>query len=298
MVSPEEPDCGATLQERVAALERQNRRFRQVGFAILLPAMAALLMGQAAPTRVVEAQDFILRDTTGRIRARLGLWTAEPSFALYDSSGHVRVLIDGTGPAVRLVDANAIPRLSMTVNSSSASFSVNDTGGRLRADLGISDSQNAAGVSFYDEKGIGRAGIGYGAANGPYVVDANGKPFWTAPNNTNAAPGMAGAGRHPRVFIETWAVTQFLKPQREESFAEMPVFMQRCPQAAATINQQEGDYILRLEHHYMSPGNGFYQYATFDGKGAAIGAGSNLQLSEAADSACKGILTDWAARGR
>jgi hypothetical protein len=189
----------------------------------------------------------------------------------------------------------------MTVSSFGASFEVEDTVGRLRADLGIRDKENAATASFYDEKGIGRAAIGHGA-DGPAVLllDASGKPFWTAPNNTNSAavPGMAGAGRHPRVFIETWAVTQFLKPQREESFAEMPVFMQRCPQAAATINQQEGDYILRLEHHYMSPGNGFYQYATFDGKGAAIGAGSNLQLWEAADSACKGILTDWAAKGR
>jgi hypothetical protein len=299
MVSQKEPDCDATLQKRVAALERQNRRFKQASILILLTTMAALLMGQAAPTRVLEAQDFVLRDASGRIRARLGLWMAEPSLALYDSLGHPRVLIDGTEPAVHLSDANAIPRLSMMVTSFGASFSVSDTGGRVRADLGTRDSQNAATVSFYDEKATGRAAIGL-VANAPVITlqDASGKPIWTSPGSTSAADEMTSVGRRPRVFIETWDVTQTFKPQVSESFDEMQAFVQRCPQAAAVIKQQEADYVLRLEHHYVYQGTGFYQYAVFDGTGAAIGTASNLQLLPAADSSCKGILTNWAAKGR
>ena len=160
---------GADFVRRLDKLERQNRRLRQ-GVALILTILGTLLLiAQSSPKRTVEAEEFILRDAAGRIRAKLGMWTAEPSFALYDSAGRAKVLMDGNGPAVHLSDANAIPRLSIMVDESGAGFSVSDTRGRLRGVLGTRDSQNATTVSFYDEKAMGRAAIGL-VANGPLVT--------------------------------------------------------------------------------------------------------------------------------
>lgn len=70
--------------ERLEKLERQNRRMKQAGIAGLLFISCVLLMGQAPSTKAVEANEFILRDTSGKT---LGRWTIEkglPKMEMYD----------------------------------------------------------------------------------------------------------------------------------------------------------------------------------------------------------------------
>jgi hypothetical protein len=60
------------LQCRIVTLERQNRRFRRFAAAGLLVVGLVFLMGQAAPSKkTIEANEFVLRDDSGNIRARL-----------------------------------------------------------------------------------------------------------------------------------------------------------------------------------------------------------------------------------
>jgi hypothetical protein len=54
-----------TLSARVEKLERQNRLFKRAVLALLLLPVTLLVMGQAAPTRTLEAQAFILRGANG-----------------------------------------------------------------------------------------------------------------------------------------------------------------------------------------------------------------------------------------
>jgi hypothetical protein len=59
------------LLDRLARLEKQNRRFKLLAVATLVGVTLLLVMGQASPKKTVEANEFILRDDSGNIRARL-----------------------------------------------------------------------------------------------------------------------------------------------------------------------------------------------------------------------------------
>jgi hypothetical protein len=105
------------LRERIVRLERQNRRLKQLGLAILAIAVVILLMGQTPSKKIIEANEFILRDDAGNIRARLfmtkettttakellGIDSSTPvkippeaTLAMYDSTGQIRVMLNGS----------------------------------------------------------------------------------------------------------------------------------------------------------------------------------------------------------
>ena len=60
--------------ERLDRVERENRRLKKAGVAILAGIAGVVLMGQAMPTKVakvVEAEKFVLKDTAGKVRGGL-----------------------------------------------------------------------------------------------------------------------------------------------------------------------------------------------------------------------------------
>lgn len=59
-----------TLVRRLDRLERENRRWKRVSAATFAAIAALVLMGQATPRRVVEAEKFVLRDLNGKDRGR------------------------------------------------------------------------------------------------------------------------------------------------------------------------------------------------------------------------------------
>ena len=61
------------MVQRLDRLERENRRLKLLGSLVLIGIATLLLMGQAKPNRVakvIEAEKFILRDSSGSERAR------------------------------------------------------------------------------------------------------------------------------------------------------------------------------------------------------------------------------------
>jgi hypothetical protein len=96
-------------------LEQQNRRFKRLGIAALIVPALLLILGQAPSKKTVEANEFVLRDDGGNIRARLfmtkettttakellGIDSSTPvtipsaaTLALYDSAGKTRVMLN------------------------------------------------------------------------------------------------------------------------------------------------------------------------------------------------------------
>lgn len=59
------------LHNRIAKLEKQNRRMKQFGSVLLAVVAVIVIMGQSSARKTVEANEFILRDDGGSIRARL-----------------------------------------------------------------------------------------------------------------------------------------------------------------------------------------------------------------------------------
>lgn len=92
------------LQDRLLKLEMQNRRFRQVGVAVLILPALMLLMGQANSKKTIEANEFVLKDSGGKIRGNISVddstKTSRAQLVLFDSNGHEKVRVDSGWPGL------------------------------------------------------------------------------------------------------------------------------------------------------------------------------------------------------
>ena len=151
-------DLQAVL-ERLEKLEKQNRWLRRVGAMFLILAASVLLMGQAAPKRTVEANEFILKDANGKKRARLFTTAHGPQLFFMDTNRKPRVglfqfagasgvsLNDANlktraefslppdGPSLRLHDANTHGQVNMQLTKEGPSLSLRDHEG-FQANIG------------------------------------------------------------------------------------------------------------------------------------------------------------------
>ncbi len=84
------------LAERLTRLEAQNRRFRKAGIAALVLASAVAVMGQARTSRVLEANEFVLKDSSGAVRASLSVdRTNGPILTFYRDKYHISASLAG-----------------------------------------------------------------------------------------------------------------------------------------------------------------------------------------------------------
>jgi len=97
-----QPDV-KSIYERVEQLEKQNRWMRGMGAVAILAVTVLLVCGRAKvdTRKTVEANEFILRDANGAVRAKLGMGVAflmknGPGFVLYDEYGQERVSVAAT----------------------------------------------------------------------------------------------------------------------------------------------------------------------------------------------------------
>lgn len=111
-----------SLQMRVQRLERQNCWMKRAGGGVLLLLAVVVTMGQSRQPRTVEAEQFILRDTQGRVRLTIGTprvsgaaldtGSDEPALWLIDTNGTDRAILTGDG--LRFADEKARPLRSYT----------------------------------------------------------------------------------------------------------------------------------------------------------------------------------------
>ena len=120
-----EPTIDA-LTTRLERLERESRRSKRAILVALVGTLALALMGQAPPHRMpksLEAEEFMLRDSRGQVRAVLG--TAQ----------------NGSATMLQIFGENAKPRTRLTVASDgTSSLEVIDSGERVRVLVGVKDN--------------------------------------------------------------------------------------------------------------------------------------------------------------
>jgi hypothetical protein len=78
---------GFTVMARLEKLERENRFLKRLGLIVLLAVGAVVAMAQVPAKRTVIADEFVLKDSAGKVRARLQMDRGAPSLLLYDASG-------------------------------------------------------------------------------------------------------------------------------------------------------------------------------------------------------------------
>lgn len=120
-----EPTIDA-LTTRLERLERESRRSKRAMLVALVGTLALALMGQAPPHRMpksLEAEEFVLRDSRGQVRAALG--TAQ----------------NGSATMLQIFGENGKPRTRLTVASDgTSSLEVIDSGERVRVLVGVKDN--------------------------------------------------------------------------------------------------------------------------------------------------------------
>jgi hypothetical protein len=181
----------SSLRDRIERLERENRRIKSIAVFVALSVAAVALMGQG-PSRPsakhIEAERFVLLDTTGKARAFLGFGQdGEPMLSFRDVKGtpraHFGVRDDGA-PVVLFTDQAGKLRLQLLVGPSGAPAMVlSHEDGRPGAVLTL----RAPGVpvlGFVDRNGAPRAELMLlGSTGDPSArfKDKDGKVTWKAP---------------------------------------------------------------------------------------------------------------------
>ncbi len=181
-----------SLITRVNRLEKENRRMKLAGLLVLVGIAAVIVMGQAEPSRVakvIEAEKFVLRDTSGITRAVLGtidpsgwaglilfdknpyrrsisLGTPDPFLQFHTKEGNgVRVRLGATDTAMGLAvtDKNAAVGVSLGVlihTKSYPALQLMDSNNQIRASFRL-ESSGKPSLSLNDTEGRSRATLGY-----------------------------------------------------------------------------------------------------------------------------------------
>jgi len=83
------------LLQRIERLEHSNRQWRLAALVLLLGCLVLLVAGfdfaqpNLVKARSVEAQNFILRDSDGQVRARMAIGDDGPRLDFFDEEGKV-----------------------------------------------------------------------------------------------------------------------------------------------------------------------------------------------------------------
>jgi hypothetical protein len=180
------------LLERLERLERSNRRLKICGLVVLLGLAAVGLMGQARPAlQTVEAQEFVVKDAGGVVRARLGASQSGTSLSLSHEGGRANLGVSGVrGQGVHLAVSDSAGKVKglLLLNQETVGLYLSpvDATGPPRSPRVVFEvlSQGTGGFAFYDRNGQTRALLGAVADDGSSLVaiqDAAGKPVWKAP---------------------------------------------------------------------------------------------------------------------
>ena len=163
-MSSETQDLTAVL-ERVKSLERQNRRMKKQGIAIVIALLILppLLEWAYPETRSKVARAFYVNDSSGHERAALGLNPdGLPILQLKDTHGKARVVLgltEGGRPALNFLDNQG--RVQLQGDESAD--------GRIK--VGIFSDEKRSSISMWQE------------ADGTphFTVVKNDKIIWSAP---------------------------------------------------------------------------------------------------------------------
>jgi hypothetical protein len=151
-----------SLTARIEKLEKQNRIYKRVGLALLLLPAAVVAMGQARPNRTLEAQTFVVRDSTGTKRIELGMDDNSPMLRFSDAHGKTHIALvesdrSSLGPRIELSGEQDRVRLSLGLIREQPHIVVNDGQG-FSAQLGstpdlVDVRTGAASLILWDKDG-------------------------------------------------------------------------------------------------------------------------------------------------
>src|SRR5258708_6798656 len=154
------------LESQQAKLHRSNKHLRMMIGAMVLICGALFTMAETSSVvpDTLEAQQFLLRDSTGKLRGSMGVLSdGAVGFNLEDTSGRTRLAVD--------LASNGTPGMDFF-----------DSNGKMRATIAIGPT-GEPGVGLYGPDGHLRTALDTPKKDTPGLsfYPDNGKPAWGAP---------------------------------------------------------------------------------------------------------------------
>jgi hypothetical protein len=187
-------DASATtmLIQRLEQLERSHRRLKAWAACLLVAIATLAVMGQARPVpQTIEAQEFLVKDPTGAVRARLGSYPAGASLNLYHDAGRATLMVSGSkaqGAHLSLADPSGRIKGLVVLNQETVGLYLSpvDATGPPKSPRVVFEIQNQGmgGFAVYDRTGQTRALLGAIAEDGTsvgVVQDKEGAVVWKVP---------------------------------------------------------------------------------------------------------------------
>jgi len=181
------------IVDRLEQLEKQNRRLKLTGALLAIIVLSFLSMGLISQEgKLLEAENFLLRDKEGRVRAAFFLNEAGGvGITLLNSSSQERLTmgVEQNGNAfLRLVDDNGKPRLSLANDRTGTGIILTDRFGEPRASL--SESNNEYRLNLSGKKGSISLFTTNSEIPGLILYDANQKKRFQVGVNHKGEPGL------------------------------------------------------------------------------------------------------------
>ena len=154
------------LESQQANLHRSNKHLRMMTGALMLICGALFTMAQTSSVvpDTLEAQQFLVRDSSGKLRAALGVMSdGAVGLNFSDPSGRTRLTVD--------LAANGTPGVDLY-----------DQDGKVRATMALGDD-GLPGVGLYGPNGNLRTSLDVPAAKTPGLAfyKNDGGPAWGVP---------------------------------------------------------------------------------------------------------------------
>lgn len=139
-----------SLESRVERLETANRYLKRGVVALLLVVGAALLMAQAPRKRIVEADEFRLKDGS-RTTASLTTVQGLPVLNMLDKKGTVRLIaaVSEVGPTLAFRDADGRYRAMLIVTANGPALHLQDAKEQETARL--DENEKGSGLTLFQD---------------------------------------------------------------------------------------------------------------------------------------------------
>lgn len=176
------------LEARIAELERKVRSRRSLGTVLTVALLAVFIMGLSGPSKAVDSEAFVVRDSQNRKRAALQVdLNGFPSLTLYDEAGKTKadlaIVLDH--PQLNLYNDAGKTSLEAAIGTDgNPGIWLVDGNGKERAVLQLFEDNSVPVIKLSDSQGRPRIVAAVGGPSGQPIVQTmgpDGKSLWRAP---------------------------------------------------------------------------------------------------------------------
>jgi hypothetical protein len=175
-----EPHAWESLTKRLDSWEREKRHLLAVGLVVVLA--SAGLMTHASHLgrrpKVLEAEQFVVRDASGQIRAQLALQKdGTPQLSLYDSQGRDQLVLRGLNDdaaTIYLCERGEVRATMSAMSNGSSSVSLIDKDRGTTTGMYVGPDKTT-GLTLRNDKSEVQLRVAGDGQAGVRVVDSAGK---------------------------------------------------------------------------------------------------------------------------